>query len=206
MDGPGLLLEGTGTQNTRVSKSSLHQEALAANATVEKTQKISGILGEFYLPPRPLLIQLALQEAGRLPFPIDLIVDAKSFYDLMLSTLITKTSDEGSLLYIKWCKERYDAGAVRAMYWSATSDMLADGLTKAGVDPFNLLKLMMESRIETTWAALREGRLEDAQKGLPPPKTAKDRSAFIFLTAFHEAGGTWEHFVALCQGLMGEAH
>ena len=36
-----------------------------------------------------------------------------------------------------------------------------------------------------------------AKKGLPPPKSGKDSAAVAFLEAFHQAGDSWEHFLAL---------
>lgn len=197
LDGTGLVLEGQGSKSDRVSKSSLHTEALAATRGVEKAQKVSGILSEFYLPPRTLEQQLAAQEAGRLAFPVDLIIDAKCLYDLLRSAGITKVSDEGSLLYVKWLKERYDVGAIRGVCWSSTSDMLADVLTKSSADPWQLLRVMMECTIQTTWSTLNNGRLQDPHKGLPPSKKEKDEAANRFVEALHAAGGSWDVLLKL---------
>lgn len=201
LDGPALTLDGQGKQSTRQAKSSLHIEAVAANAAIERGQKISCALGEFYLEPVPIKVALAQVEAGRLPFSLELIIDAKCLYDLLMSTSRPKTADEGSLQYVHWLKDRFDAGALSGVTWCSTHDQLSDILTKSSVDPWLLRQVMMDNKIELIWSALRNGVVLNAEKGLPPPKSGKDAAAVAFLEAFHAAGASWETFVALLGNL-----
>ena len=47
-------------------------------------------------------------------------------------------------------------------------------------------ELEMEGRIETCFSVLREGQLLDVAKGLPAPKSGKDKAAVAFLEALSE--------------------
>ena len=75
LDGPGLLVESSGKQATRKGKSSLHVEALAGNAGLERGQKNALMLAEGYRGPRHKEEVLAELEAGVLLFPLELIVE-----------------------------------------------------------------------------------------------------------------------------------
>ena len=62
-------------------------------------------------------------------------------------------------------------------------------MTKELVDQWALRMLIGEGVFETQYSSLSEGRLLEAHKGLPPPKSAKvkDEASYQFLLLFHEA-------------------
>jgi hypothetical protein len=187
LDGPVQLADWRGKKSTRVGKSSLHVEALAMAGGIERGETLLGVLEEFYVRTPHLRTLLELQEAGAYAVPMDVITDSKSLFDLVTGVGEPKPSDEGSLLWLRWIRERVQRGSVRHMIWACTQDQLSDPLTKDGVDLEMLHRVMRTGVLKLRYAFLCKGKLRDAHKGLPPPKSQRDGAAQAFCEAFHNA-------------------
>lgn len=190
LSGALQLWDWAGKKTTRVSKSSLHAEALAMAQSIEKAEKIAGIFNEMYAEVTNTQVLLERTEKGTLALEVDAVTDSKSLYDLLTGEAEPKPSDGGSLLWLLWIRERRKTGTVRRFIWATTYDMLSDGLTKATIDMQPLIDAMVRAEFVSKYSMLCEGDLWEPEKGLPPPKHAakqnkvKDRAAMEFLVAY----------------------
>ena len=73
-------------------------------------------------------------EGGGLYPPQDMTVDARSVYDACASQDAGKPSEESLLLHVLAIRSWLESKRLRALFWEDTREMLADGLTKGGVD------------------------------------------------------------------------
>ena len=188
-DGPCQVIDFLGKKATRLSKSSLHAEALSVAQAMERAEKICGILEEIYFPYQTTAELLHRMENGEYRTPVEGIVDAKSLSDVLTSPKEPTPTDEGSLLWLQWARERMESGALQTLGWCTTGDMLADGTTKAGVDTTRVVHAM-EGSLILDFSALRAGRILDPHKGLPPSKSQRDQSSAAFCELFHRFHGT----------------
>ena len=73
-------------------------------------------------------------EGGKMLPPIDVEIDASSVYDA-ISAKDTATPQEAALrLHVISIKDRIRCHELRSLGWVDAGDMIADGLTKGGVD------------------------------------------------------------------------
>jgi len=192
-DGPCHLIDFMGKKAPRKAKSSMHGEAIGFCQATERSEKIARLLEEFYQPYQSTVELLRRQEYGEYHTPVEGVLDAKSLYDVLVSTKDPTPTDEGSRLWLNWARERLHARSLDAVAWASTTDMLADCTTKAGVD-VTLVKQAMEGRITLGFSMLRNGRILDARKGLPPPKSQRDAVAAAFCQRFHASHAAWLDF------------
>ena len=90
---------------------------------------------------------VALESGGLYP-PIEFVIDAQSVYDA-LNVLDVCTPQESSLkLHLIAIRNRLERGVIRALWWCDTRDMLADALTKGGIDRTQLIRCMCEGKLE----------------------------------------------------------
>ena len=98
---------------------------------------------------------MAMLESGGLYPPIDFVIDAQSVFDA-LNVLDVCTPQESSLkLHFIAIRKRMERGVIRAIWWCDTRDMLADALTKGGIDRAMLVKWMKEGQLEVKHATKR---------------------------------------------------
>ena len=89
----------------------------------------------------------ALESGGLYP-PIEFVIDAQSVYDA-LNVLDVCTPQESSLkLHLIAIRNRMERGVINAVWWCDTRDMLADALTKGGIDRAQIVKCMNTGRLE----------------------------------------------------------
>ena len=69
----------------RVTKSTLHSEALSRVAATEDAIRISGWMDELYSPVQSTKDMIIKQETGKCTFPVDLVTDAKSLHEVIIS-------------------------------------------------------------------------------------------------------------------------
>lgn len=188
-DGPAHIYAFLGEQTTRVSKSSLHGEGIAAAVGTEQMERCAGMMREHYNPPLSLEELIPRQEAGAFDIPCDIVTGAKSLYDVPIASRAPSPTDDGSRLWLTWLKDRVDRGSIRGVGWCSTVDMVGDGLTKCGIDPTPIIRLTMEGRLEATYSMLRSGVLLDAHKGLPLPKRERDAASASFLELIAAVSG-----------------
>ena len=173
----------------------MHCEASAFVESIEAAERVLGLLEEIYFPEHTTTELLMRQELGKFQFPCEGLVDAKSLYDVLVAVREPRPADDSSLLWLKWSRERLQSGAVRALSWCSTQDMLCDCCTKPGVDTSLARRVMMDVLLQLSYSVLRSGRLLDVHKGLPLPKTQRDAVAAKFCEAFWNSKLSLEAFM-----------
>ncbi len=74
--------------------------------------------------------------------PMVLYLDALSVYAAVTATVIKIPADNGVLSHVQYLRELLDTGVLKAIAWSDTRDMCADGATKGSVDRIGLHECM----------------------------------------------------------------
>ena len=69
------------------------------------------------------------------------IVDAKAVFDSVTADVVKTPDDKHMLLHALKLREWLDRGALRAVWWCDTLDMIGDGMTKGSVDREAILEL-----------------------------------------------------------------
>ena len=75
-----------------------------------------------------------LLEGGKLYPPIEFCVDAKAVFDAISAPDACEFAESSLKLHLISVRDRMTHGLIRRFYWVDTRDMLADGLTKGGID------------------------------------------------------------------------
>ena len=86
-----------------------------------------------------LLLRL---EAGTLSHPIELVGDARSVYDAIAASDVCDPAEASLKLHLLIVRARVESGVIRKLWWADTRDMLADALTKGGIDRTILMRCM----------------------------------------------------------------
>ena len=73
-------------------------------------------------------------ECGKLYPPIACCVDAKAVHDSIRASHACEPAESSLKLHLISVRDRMAHGLIRRFYWVDTRDMLADGLTKGGID------------------------------------------------------------------------
>ena len=89
------------------------------------------------LPQARLLI--ALEETGKLPVPVDLVIDARSVFDSLAAPEIRPPTEISLVMMLCQLKEALLCRGLRTLYWCDTRDMCADGLNKGACSREGLL-------------------------------------------------------------------
>ena len=164
-------------KSTRVTKSTLISESVSRVAAVEDAIRIACWLDEMYSSLGSTKDLLIKQETGKFIFPIDVVTDAKSLHEVLISPMEPRPSDANNLLWLKWLREIQQAGITRSARWCSTYDMLSDALTKT-MNSDVLLKLFRENKIFTRYASLCGSGVVDGYKGKPPTKKEKEEQGY----------------------------
>jgi len=95
-------------------------------------------------------------EHGSLYPPIDLFVDAQSVSDALAAPDVCTPQEASLKLHLITIRDRINRGLIRSLSWSDTRDMVADALTKGGVDRTVIQKAMngqlsMQHEVKTQW-------------------------------------------------------
>ena len=75
-----------------------------------------------------------MRENGGYSVPMVLYIDALSVYAAVTAVFIKTPADQSVLCHLHYLRELLDHNVLRALVWSDTRDMIADGLTKGAVD------------------------------------------------------------------------
>ena len=75
-----------------------------------------------------------LLERGKLYPPVDFCVDARSVYDAIGASDVCEFVGSSLELHLISVRDRMTHGFIRQFFWVDILDMLADGLTKGGID------------------------------------------------------------------------
>ena len=75
-----------------------------------------------------------MPEIGKLYPPLELCVDARAVYDALDASDACEPAECSLKLHLISVRDRMSHGLIRRLHWVDTRDMLADGLTKGGID------------------------------------------------------------------------
>ncbi len=85
---------------------------------------------ELLCPNIELSAMRQLEDEGRLPIPLEAVIDCESIFDSLIPPE-TKLPTEATLIMILLqVKQMLVQGSLRALWWVDTRDMAADGLNK----------------------------------------------------------------------------
>ena len=73
-------------------------------------------------------------ENGALYPPVDMCVDARAVYDAVAASDVCDPAESSLKLHLISVRDRMAQGILRYLYWVDTRSMVADGLTKGGID------------------------------------------------------------------------
>ena len=149
-DGRANLIDFTVRRQRRVVRSTFSAELNGLVDSVEQMILLQCTLHQIYcgtnLTPEDMICAL---EHGALYPPLDVCVDARAVYDAIAATDACDPAECSLKLHLISVRDRMQAGIIRRMYWVDTRDMLADGLTKGGIDRTLLQRISNECRYST---------------------------------------------------------
>ena len=167
----------------RVVRSTFAAELNAAIDAQESLILLQMVLHEIFCGITPIEDMVSMLEAGALYPPLELCLDAMSVFEAVSAEDVSIPAECSSKAHLICMRDRVQCGMLQALHWTDTQDMVADGLTKGGIDRALLLAasrdgrfiLAHESRsIFTPAAASRQGMWKTSS---PKPETTKDTAA-----------------------------
>ena len=87
--------------------------------------------------------------------PIDVCVDARAVFDALAASYVCDPQGSSLKLHLISVRDRLAQAIIRFLYWVDTRDMLADGLTKGGIDRTLLHNISQLCKYECKHEALR---------------------------------------------------
>ena len=99
-----------------------------------------------------------LLEHGGLYPSLDVAVDAKAVFDAVAATDACDPQECSLKLHLISVRDRLSQGIIRRMHWVDTRDMLADGLTKGGIDRALLHSVSNDCRYKLAHPALTHNK------------------------------------------------
>jgi hypothetical protein len=129
------LLEWLVRRLRRVVRSTFAAELNALTDSIESLILIQLALHQIFCGTHESADQLLLKlEHGALYPPIDLFVDAKSVSDALAAADCCTPQESSLKTHLITIRDRLCRGLVRSVSWTDTRDMIADCLTKGGID------------------------------------------------------------------------
>ena len=147
-------------------RSTFAAELNALIDTIESLILLQLILHQVYCGTDQTSEELLIKmESGALYPPIDLFVDAKSVTDAIGVAEVCTPQEASLKLHLITIRDRLARGILRSVSWSDTRDMVADALTKGGIDRTMLLQVMqgrlhMKHNVATNWGQQKRRRLK----------------------------------------------
>ena len=81
-------------------------------------------------------------EMGGLSPPIEACIDARSVFDAIAASDVTTPQEATLKLHLVSIRNRIENGVLKRLWWVDTRDMVADALTKGGIDRKLLTSVM----------------------------------------------------------------
>ena len=97
-------------------------------------------------------------DAGQLTPPVDVSTDARAVYDAISATDVCEPAESSLKLHLISIRDMLRRGMLRRLFWLDTRDMLADGLTKGGVNRTALVRASEHGLYKVVHAVLSCGR------------------------------------------------
>ena len=151
------LLEWLVRRLRRVVRSTFAAELNALIDSIETLLLLQLVLHQVHCgtaeSPDELLFKL---EHGGLYPPIDLLIDAQSVSDAIAAPDVCTPQEASLKLHLIAIRDRLARGLLRSVSWSDTRDMVADALTKGGIDRTVIVRAMsghlcVQHEVKTTW-------------------------------------------------------
>jgi hypothetical protein len=137
IDHPGgklQILEFWSRKQRRVTRSTYAAELHSVADAIEVGRMISYALSEIFLSKTPTAAELLkLEEGGSLLFDMEAMVDCRSLYDSLRQPELRTPSESSLVMVLHQIKELLVCGALSALWWIDTHDMISDGLNKGAV-------------------------------------------------------------------------
>ena len=86
--------------------------------------------------------------------PLDICVDSRAVYDAISAVDACEFAGSSLKLHRIPARDRMTRNPIRRLYWVYVRDMLADGLSKGGVDRTSPTRVCNECRFQATHGAL----------------------------------------------------
>ena len=141
VSGPGSnsdvanLIDFTVRRQRRVVRSTFSAELNGVVDSVEQLLLLQVTLHQIYMGTSQTPEQMVdMLENGQLYPPLDVSVDARAVYDAVSATDTCEPAGSSLKLHLLSVRNRMESGIIRRLHWVDTRDMLADGLTKGGID------------------------------------------------------------------------
>lgn len=133
------MLDFTVRRQRRVVRSTFSAELNGPVDSIEQVLLLQCTLHRIYCgTTRTPEHMIDLLEGGTLYPPIDFCVDAKAVFDAIRASDACEFAGSSLKLHLISVRDRMAHGLIRRLYWVDTRDMLADGLTKDGIDRLRL--------------------------------------------------------------------
>jgi len=151
------LLEWLVRRLRRVVRSTFAAELNALIDSIESLILLQLVLHQVYCGTDDTAEGLLLKlEHGHLYPPIDLFVDARSVSDAISASDVCTPQEASLRLHLITVRDRLVRGLIRSLSWTDTRDMVADPLTKGGVDRTLLTRVMsgtlhVAHQLKTKW-------------------------------------------------------
>ena len=137
------LLEWLVRRLRRVVRSTFAAELNALIDSIETLVLLQLVLHQVYCGTDESVEELLVKlEHGSLYPPIDLMVDAQSVSDAIAAPDVCAPQEASLKLHLITIRDRLTRGLLRSLSWCDTRDMVADPLTKGGVDRKLIARVM----------------------------------------------------------------
>ena len=158
MSGLGFLLP----KHTRVCRSTYTAELHNMIDISNQALLVRSMLLELELGPTPASKLAEIIDGGAHSLiSVESVVDARAVFDSITADVVKTPDDKHMLLHALKMREWLDRGALRAVWWCDTLDMISDGMTKGSIDRAEIIRLCNEgiwqcNRGSARWSAIEK--------------------------------------------------
>ena len=117
----------------RIVRSTFGAETNAAADGIEVGKLVAYALAEIVMPGLTASSLVEMDEAGTLPFRLQLITDCKSLFDNLRCEETAIPTEQSLIMLLLQIKEGLRTGTIQSIVWADTRDLIADGLTKGSI-------------------------------------------------------------------------
>jgi len=151
------LVDWVSRKLKRVVRSTFAAELNALIDAIETLLLLQLIYHQIYCGTTESADELLVKmEDGGLYPPIDLMIDARSVLDAIAAAEVCTPAEASLRLHLIAVRDRLSRGLLRSISWTDTRDMIADALTKGGIDRTMIMQAMqgrlaMKYIVRTHW-------------------------------------------------------
>ena len=117
----------------------------AAADGIEVGRLVAYTLAEIVIPGCTAQSLIHMDEAGSLPFCLQLITDCRSLFDSLRCEDTAIPTEQSLIMLLLQIKESMKTGTIKSIVWADTRDLISDGLTKGTIARAALLAFSMSS-------------------------------------------------------------